>query len=106
MIIKFNCSIGEFNELYIEKNSVLFEEKMFNIFNKIEGNDNSVINENNYLDFNTPQSFYISIKDLEKILKDIQIKNSLLDDSLVVDLLEYCNNIYGMDVLIKKLELA
>lgn len=106
MIIKFNCSINEFNELYTERKSHLFDEKIFNVFNRIEGNDNSEINQDNYLEYNTPQSFYISINDLEKILKDVQIKNKLLDDSIIVDLLEYCNNIYLMDVLVKKLELA
>jgi hypothetical protein len=106
MIIKFNCSINNFNELYTEKNSGKFEEIMFNVFNKIEGNNNSEINENNYLEFNTPQCFYISINNLERVLKDIQIKNKLLEDSVIVDLLEYCNNIYSMDVLIKKLELV
>lgn len=105
MIIKFNCSINDFNQLYTENNSQKFEEKMFNIFNKIEANDNPEINENNYFDFNTFESFYVTINYLEKILKDVQIKNKLLDDSVIVDLLDYCNNIYGMDLLIKKLEL-
>ena len=106
MIIKFNCSINEFDELYTERNEHTFEEKIVSIFDTIETNDNIEINENNYLNFNTPDSFYISIKDLEKTLKDINVKNKLLGDSIIVDLLEHCHNIYGINNLVKNLELV
>jgi SHS2 domain-containing protein len=106
MIIKFNCSINEFNELYTERNEEVFEEKIVSIFDTIETNDNLEIDESNYLEFNTPDSFYISIKDLEKVLKDIHVKNKLLNDFIIVDLLEHCHNIYGINNLVKNLELV
>lgn len=106
MIIKFNCSIDEFNELYVEKNLPLFEEKILFVFDTIEANDNPEINHSNYLSFNSPQSFYISILDLNLILKDIQNKNPLLDDDIIVDLLDYCSNVYGLEKIIKKIQFA
>jgi hypothetical protein len=104
MIIKFNCSTIEFNELYSEKDSSRFEEKILFIFDTIEGNNNPEINDFNYLDFNSIECFYISITDLEKILKDIQVKNILLDDDIIVDLLDHCYNVYGMEKIIKNLQ--
>jgi len=106
MIIKFNCSTIDFNELYSEKDPSRFEEKILFIFDTIEENVNPEINENNYLSFNKIDYFYISIIDLEKILKDIQIKNRLLDDDIIVDLLDHCRNVYGIGLLINKLQLA
>ena len=104
MIIKFNCSTIEFNELYSEKDSSRFEEKILFIFDTIEGNNNPEINHSNYLDFYSPESFYMSMLDLSLILKDIQIKNPLLDDDIIIDLLDYCCNVYGMEKIIKNLQ--
>lgn len=104
MILKFNCSNKRFNELYVEKNSNEFDEKIFDIFDCIVVSDNLEINEKNYLEYNTLDYFYISISDLEKILRDIQKKNFLLTDEILVDLLDHCNNIYNLDNLVKKIE--
>jgi Ca2+-binding EF-hand superfamily protein len=106
MIIKFNCSINDLYKLYVEKDIKKFDEIISNIFNSVESNDNPEITHNNCLDYNTDHSFYISISYLEKILKDIGNKNSLLDDEVIADLLDHCNNIYNLNFLIKKIELV
>lgn len=104
MILKFNCSSNYFNELYTERNSEKFNQKIYDVFSLIEGNNNKEINQENYLQYNTSDYFYISISDLEKNLKDIERKNHLLSDEILVDLLEHCHNIYNLNVLIEKLE--
>jgi tRNA(Phe) wybutosine-synthesizing methylase Tyw3 len=106
VIIKFNCSTAEFNELFNEKNKQEFDKKIIDIFDTIESNDNVEIDESNFLEYNTPNYFYLSIDDLEKIINNIKEKNSLLDDETIVELLEHCNNTYNLGKLVNSLELA
>lgn len=104
MIIKFNCSVNEFNRLYIDKEESRFNETLIKVFESIDANDNLSINEENYLNHNNSDSFYLPINSFEKILNDIKRQNDKMNSETIADLLEYSNNLTALNRLITRLE--
>jgi hypothetical protein len=104
MIIKFNCSVNDFNRLYIDKEESRFNETLIKVFESIDSNDNLNVNEENYLDYNNPEYFYLPINVFQKILNDIKRQNDKMDSEVIADLLEHSSNIIGLNRLINKLD--
>lgn len=104
MIIKFNCSVNDFNRLYIDKEESRFDETLIKVFESIDANDNLSVNEENYLDHNNPEYFYLPINVFQKILNDIRRQNDKMNSEVIADLLEYSNNLIGLNRLINRLD--
>lgn len=104
MIIKFNCSVNDFNRLYVDKEENRFDETLIKIFESIDANDNLSVNEENYLNYNNPDCFYLPINVFEKILNDIKRQNDKVNSEVIADLLEYSSNLNGLNRLITRLE--